>query len=183
MPPVPSSPVETSPPQTNLFAQNDQKPPTSENTVTEERQEQRNSSETTKEMVGAAAKAPLATEENVDEYAEPQKNKNPSPPPTKELDEIKENTADSDVDTTDAAMIRRSNTIGNMPPAERPRSQIMRRNTAEPAKTTTSRSKEALLPGKDVVYQHTTNVVKSVIEFNTGVQHATPDEFVDLVKV
>ncbi|XP_057314339.1 focal adhesion kinase 1-like isoform X2 [Hydractinia symbiolongicarpus] len=35
----------------------------------------------------------------------------------------------------------------------------------------------------DVVYQHTTSVVKSVIELNTGVQHAQPEEFVDLVKV
>lgn len=130
-------------------------------------------------MVAATAKAPLATEENVDEYAEPQKHNN-SPPPPKELDEIKENAAETDADTT--AFIRRSNTIGNMPPADRPRSQIMRRNTTEPSKTT-SRSKETLLPGKDVVYQHTTSVVKSVIEFNTGVQHATPDEFVDLVKV
>ena len=137
-------------------------------------------------MAGATAKAPLATEENVDEYAEPQKhNNNPSPPPTKELNEIKENAAveTGDIDNTDTAFIRRSNTIGNMPPAERPRSQIVRRNTAEPSKTEASRAKEALLPDKDVVYQHTTSVVKSVIEFNTGVQHATPDEFVDLVKV
>ena len=97
----------------------------------------------------------------------------------------KENAAveTGDIDNTDTAFIRRSNTIGNMPPAERPRSQIVRRNTAEPSKTEASRAKEALLPDKDVVYQHTTSVVKSVIEFNTGVQHATPDEFVDLVKV
>ncbi|XP_065670459.1 focal adhesion kinase 1 isoform X3 [Hydra vulgaris] len=33
------------------------------------------------------------------------------------------------------------------------------------------------------VYLHTTNVVKSVIELNTGSQHAQPEEFVDLVKV
>jgi len=39
--------------------------------------------------------------------------------------------------------------------------------------------------GKDAdkVYQHTTSVVKSVIELNTGVQHAQPEEFIDLVKV
>lgn len=36
---------------------------------------------------------------------------------------------------------------------------------------------------KDVVYQHTMNVVKSIIELNTGVQHAKPEEFVDLIKV
>lgn len=35
----------------------------------------------------------------------------------------------------------------------------------------------------DKVYQHTTRVVKSVIELSTGVQHAQPEEFVDLVKV
>ena len=35
----------------------------------------------------------------------------------------------------------------------------------------------------DEVYQHTTSVVKSVIELNTGVQHAQPEEFIDLVKV
>ena len=33
------------------------------------------------------------------------------------------------------------------------------------------------------VYHKTTSVVKSVIELNTGVQHAQPEEFVDLVKV
>lgn len=35
----------------------------------------------------------------------------------------------------------------------------------------------------DYVYQRTTSVVKSVIELNTGVQHAKPEEFVDLVKL
>ena len=35
----------------------------------------------------------------------------------------------------------------------------------------------------DNVYQHTTSVVKSVIELNTGVHHAQPEEFIDLVKV
>lgn len=37
--------------------------------------------------------------------------------------------------------------------------------------------------GPDTVYIRTTSVVKSVIELNTGVQHAQPEEFVDLVKV
>ena len=35
----------------------------------------------------------------------------------------------------------------------------------------------------DIVYQHTTRVVKSVIELSTGVQHANPEGFIDLVKV
>ena len=119
----------------------------------------------------ATARAPLATDENTEEYAQPQKYTKP------EVEEKKENS----IDTTDAAIIRRSNTIGNVPPSERPRSQIVRRNTD--SSKTTSGSKETLLPENDIVYQHTTSVVKSVIEFNTGVQHAQPYEFVDLVKV
>lgn len=38
-------------------------------------------------------------------------------------------------------------------------------------------------PSQDPVYQRTTNVVKSIVELNTGVQIARPEEFVDLVKV
>lgn len=38
-------------------------------------------------------------------------------------------------------------------------------------------------PSQDPVYQKTTSVVKSIVELNTGVQIARPDEFVDLVKV
>lgn len=38
-------------------------------------------------------------------------------------------------------------------------------------------------PAQDLVYQRTTNVVKSIIELNTGVQIARPEEFIDLVKV
>lgn len=38
-------------------------------------------------------------------------------------------------------------------------------------------------PSQDAVYQKTTSVVKSIVELNTGVQIARPEEFVDLVKV
>ena len=38
-------------------------------------------------------------------------------------------------------------------------------------------------PSEDAVYQRTTSVVKSIVELNTGVQIAKPEEFVDLVKV
>ncbi|XP_066930662.1 focal adhesion kinase 1-like isoform X2 [Clytia hemisphaerica] len=94
-----------------------------------------------------------------DEYARPQKHKN---------------------DDMDPAAMRRSKTISAV---DRPKSRdspgMLRRNT-ETARS--SRAKE-VLPANDIVYQHTTSVVKSVIEFNTGVQHAQPEEFVDLVKV
>ena len=122
-------------------------------------------------------RAPMATGEDntTDEYAQPQKH-------NKTEEREKNETFNSKTTTTEPPMeatgIRRCNTIGAVLPSERPRSQILRRNT-ESSKT----KKEPLLPDKDVVYQHTTSVVKSVIEFNTGVQHAQPDEFVDLVKV
>ena len=94
-----------------------------------------------------------------DEYARPQKHKN---------------------EDNDPAAMRRSKTISAV---DRPKSRdspgMLRRNT-ETARS--SRAKE-VLPENDIVYQHTTSVVKSVIEFNTGVQHAQPEEFVDLVKV
>ena len=38
-------------------------------------------------------------------------------------------------------------------------------------------------PAQDPVYHKTTSVVKSILELNTGVQIARPEEFVDLVKV
>eukprot|EP00794_Sanderia_malayensis_P004749 gene4749-5373_t len=38
-------------------------------------------------------------------------------------------------------------------------------------------------PSQDPVYQRTTNVVKSIIELNTGVQIAKADDLVDLIKV
>jgi len=70
-------------------------------------------------------------------------------------------------------------------------SSVLRQNSRtnpseEPQIKTRPKSKAPETPpteNVDVVYQHTTSVVKSVIELNTGVQHAKPEEYVDLVKL
>lgn len=84
----------------------------------------------------------------------------------------------------DSATKRRTNTVSYSPSVERsePSSSEPRRYTADSA-TANNLRKEQISTTTELVYQRTTSVVKSIIEFNTGVQHAQPAEFVDLVKV
>lgn len=94
-----------------------------------------------------------------DEYAQPMKNA-------------------ARIESPDTVAKIRSNTTGKL--QQKQGSPLLRSNSDVQG----LRNRSSLVPPTtDIVYQHTTSVVKSVIELNTGVQHAQPEEFVDLVKV
>lgn len=99
-----------------------------------------------------------------DEYAQP----------IKHVSSIDPSTSSSISETTKKT---RANTTGKL--QQKQGSPLLRSNS----EASSANRKSATPPVTDVVYQHTTSVVKSVIELNTGVQHAQPEEFVDLVKV
>lgn len=100
-----------------------------------------------------------ATPSVSDEYAQPMKNA-------------------ARIESPDASPKIRANTTGKL--QQKQGSPLLRSHSD--ARTIRNRS-SVVPPPTDIVYQYTTSVVKSVIELNTGVQHAQPEEFVDLVKV
>ena len=161
LPPVPSSPIADTPPEELPVDRKPEQPKENEQKQEETPVDVPTITERRPTMETPAAVA----DDNIEEYAQPHKH----------------DSNKLDVDTTDLATKRRTNTFSNLPSATEKRSSgspLQRRNTdsSRPARKDIS-------PENDVVYQHTTSVVKSVIEFNTGVQHAQPEEFVDLVKV
>jgi len=165
LPPVPSSPIADTPPAAPLNPEPEQ--------PKEEEQKQEDTPVIVPVVVPVITERrptmetpPAVADDNIDEYAQLKKHDD-----NKHLD----------VDASDSVTKRRTNTFSNLPSATEKQSSgspIQRRNTdsSRPAR-------KEISPENDVVYQHTTSVVKSVIEFNTGVQHAQPEEFVDLVKV
>lgn len=101
------------------------------------------------------------------------------PKPQSQLRNILDNTNTTQVNVT-THLPRRSSTSKAPTETERMKNREVFRTKSD------SRFQPVGLPENrepDIVYQHTTRVVKSVIELSTGVQHANPEGFIDLVKV
>ncbi|XP_065061772.1 focal adhesion kinase 1-like isoform X1 [Rhopilema esculentum] len=90
------------------------------------------------------------------------------------LSDVKPQEAKIEDDTENGVVM-----IDNPEPEASPEEEKMEEETT----TKTNAPVADIDPAQDPVYHKTTSVVKSILELNTGVQIARPEEFVDLVKV